>query len=424
MEPEVEIRKSVEKSVGILSAGGACDRVLMKLDATVDLDCFHQWLCSLQLDQSEKECLRREKQLAKLWKRLKRRGFKEGKGREFRLFSRCLGSPNDQLVKDLEFALSQMPFSWQVIEDSVRDLGEFITGVGGAQVLWVHLSSGGHSVPLFGAMCGLSRSMLRPAKVIMEIVRPTPAEKAATSIFGSEMPYIIGNDYLGADGLVLVDNSCADRFRSLRELDLIAAMATMAPLASKPPRSRLHHLEVWDLLTKKGRLIGLWGRRIPIIEVGVVKRTLFGIPCGTRWTKDKHALIGTCLSGLHSLIEDHRTSLSGLPALPDGENVYCIVGDISESTFKVVEKEWAPHGICLYAPAPRLKHIYLVRLGNVDEEVLRQEISFDAGPTEHPGSWKRQDCLDFDTVIEVLASRAQIPVNDFATMWDKRRSVK
>jgi hypothetical protein len=254
-------------------------------------------------------------------------------------------------------------------------------------------------------------------------MRPTRAEKAASAIFNNQMRYMMQNDYLGFNGVVITDNVCADSFRSLRELDLLATISTVTPLASRSPLSKLHYLEVWDLLTRRGRLIGVWARRIPIAPVGVEKRSRFSFGLGVDWKKDKQAIISSCLTGLESLVKDPSTSLSGLPAKADGENIYAVVGDVSESTFQVIEAEWQSQGVCLYAPAPRLKNIYLIRLANVDEDVFRQDLGLDGDSFTQ--KLPRADFNDFDfgSIFGQLARRADMTEEEFRTIWKKEMEV-
>ena len=421
MRAELEIQKPTEQGVAIWAAGGVGDRAVLKIESSLAMGAFGQWQCCGLLDKSPSACLTRENRLMEARKAFKGSGHREIKGREFRIFVRNLGGPGEQLMKDARFTFELMPYWWQDVQDFAREMGDYITGIGGAHLGWVNLSTGGHSIPLLAATAGLSRRIHRPPMQIAEITKPTSSEKAATEIFKKEMSYLARRNYLGFDGLVIIDNACADSFRSLRELDVLAAIATTAPLASKPPLSKLHYLEVWNLLAKRGKLIGLWAKKIPVVPVGLTRHLFFGLEFGTRWEKDKHAIIDSCLSGLQGLLEDPDTSLSGLPARESGENIFAVVGDISESTFTTIEKEWRSlGGLCLYAPAPRLKDIYLVRLGNLDESVLFEDLGLNWTYVGDDSSHESTPQFDFDTIVTRLARRAEVLEDEFHDMWRRK----
>ena len=421
MENEVEVRKPVEKGVFMWTAGGVSDRCILKLEMSARIGAFGPWLFFGHQDKSSEECLRREERIDKLGKYLKRHGPVTVKGREFTVSTQILGGPGEQFIKDPAVALRLMPFWWTDVQNFVRGMSDFITGVGGAQLGFAHLSCGGHSVPLLATTVGLSRAIMRPALVMAEMVRPMPDEKPALAIFKEELSYLVRHDYLGFDGLILTDNSCADRFRGLHELDELAAIATVAPLASKPPLSKLHYLECWDLLTRHGPVIGMWGRKIPIRPIGLKKKIMFGMGIGTRWSKDKHSVINSCLSGLESLIKDQSTSLSGLPAREGGYNIFAVVGDISKASFKDIEAEWRSYGLCLYAPA-RLKNVYITRLANIDEKVLFNDVGLNSDGTKQNHSQEDPYNFDFDEIASHLARRVQIPLDEFNNAWQRKNA--
>lgn len=94
----------------------------------------------------------------------------------------------------------------------------------------------------------------------------------------------------GLNGLVVFDNQKVSALQNLSDLDRLAAIATCAPLGANPS-GQLHYVEVWDLLTRKGRFIGAWAKKVALPLVGEPRINTLNLKLGTKWSKDRDVLV-------------------------------------------------------------------------------------------------------------------------------------
>lgn len=363
-ETELLVEK---KTAGIIASGNASCRDARRMhqylarsgSATELLFVGAQHKDPAELSALQREFQDHDKQLPPTRKNQIRRKFVHreehlgGRGREFR--------------KRPDIAIQELA----QYSRNVRALAEWVAEVmdtsGGVELLFQLLSSGGHIVAQKLLELELAARMTSRPFVVDSIIRPPRSDAAAELIYVEQMRFLLQNALSGADLLVMRDSDRARTDRDLQNHDRMATGALMAPLSARRTKTRVPAVEAYEALARKGAVVGIWA--VPVrFETFNVGSLLWA-----RQVKDRTTVVDQLLQAIEALIEDERTSLSGIPAARDAENIFAVAGNIGRQTFEIVEAEAQRHGPVLFVPAP-FRRIYVSRMANIDVEALAADL--------------------------------------------------
>ena len=340
-----------------------------------------------------------------------RKNFEDGSGPEFVHLEQRLGGPGKEFLKRVDLPIRQLPFYGRDVKSAAEWFLQALMGSGGVEILLQLLSSGGHIVPQKLLEHLVAASLNRPPLVASSLIRPHRVDAAANLIFVEQIRLLLKHRLAGADVLVLRDNNQATQSRPLGEQDRIAVAAMLAPFSARKSKTFLPAVEAYDALARKGGLVGIWGDKVEfkVLQVGPFWRK--------QRVKDQFIVVEQTLQAMYSLMEESRTSLTGIPADTGGQSIFAVIGNLTRTGFEVVEGEMERHGPVLFVPAPFLR-IYVTRLANIDRYELADELGLAVGlPGPSPAM---QNAYGLEWAFEEIAERFNSAADSIFNPWDRR----
>ena len=396
------------KQLAVAAAGtSGCNDIARITDFLSRTGGFRDLLCTAAIAKNPTEINRLGQDTARHYSEFRRRFGDKGLV-SYRHHGQRLGGPGKEFMKRVDLAMRLLPFYARDVRAASRWLSRALAGQ--AELLLQVLSSGGHVVAQKLFENSVAASITRPPLVVNSVIRPLRTDLAAEVIFKEQMRLMFENRLAGADLLIVRDNERAGLARPRELQDKIATAAMMSPFSARKTETWMPAVEVYDALKRPTGFVGIWGVRLDF-QVYKVRRGFF-----RQAVKDEFQIVDQCLEGIQSVVEDDRTSFTGLPAAEGGQSIFSIVGNVTRRTFETVEDEVRGQGPCLFVPAP-MAHIYVTRLANVDDGVLAADLGV---PRQSALGGANGYTSGLEQALETVAERIGSSVEAARRPWDRR----
>ena len=393
------------RQVMITACGtGAGRRATLETALAAAAGTFDKLGCVCILDKNEGDLHERRLAIEEATVRANGNGRRDSRTQEFTPFIEWLPGVGPDFGHSVDLAVKQLPRYHSKVAEVAERTTNHMSNLGGAELGFIHLSSGGHLAPAMVLNYSLSRMLARPELLVGEIVRPNPTEEASRAIFWELMALLRENDYFGLDTILVTDNSSASQFRALENLDQFNAVATMGSLRKPTIVGEATALEMWQTLARRSRLTGIWAWKFPAPKVQVGRWPT------KKWQTNREAIIDMGQKAVVRLLSDPSACMSGFEAKADQSSYFFLFGDVNEATLKTMSHLWQNEHSFMYGEAD-VHDVYIVRLAALDEADVDAQIEHHLGKVRNGGSLGKG--------MEVLASALDTTTSELISLWGR-----
>jgi hypothetical protein len=246
--------------------------------------------------------------------------------------------------------------------------------------------------------------LARPELLIGEIIKPSRTEEASWSLYWQLMDIARENDYFGLNTIVITDNNAASEFRPLEALDQFNAVATMASLRQPTMVGESTALEMWQTLTQRSRLTGIWAWKFPAPKIQK------GTWPMKRWETNREAIIDMGQRAVLRLLNDPSTNMTGFKAKPNQSSYFLLFGDVNDETLRTMSHLWRDEHSFMFRHAP-VNDVYIIRLAAVDEKDVEEQIEKNLG--------KDRTSTPLKQAVEELGSTLGTTPQEMLHLWGR-----